>query len=185
MKSFISNSRFIQPRRFESAPLETHNKEMLDESMTERNINRSATSPDCVESTASEESIADILCNLEQIYDRSISKWDKIRKTDELEHAMMRGITCYTNEADIPSDTGTIRAHEKNDATKVVNEFVNVQSEVQLAPINVNTELKSQTKQCTYTQGNASVFDMRCFLALTALLLILLRFSYAERICTL
>ena len=185
MKSFISSSRFIQPRRFESSSPENHKEQALSEDSATDNItSKSECSPDCVVSTESEESIADILCNLEQIYDRSFSKWDKIRKTDEIEHAMMRGVECNKEKSTTPATA--FQPNEKSDATKSTSACNDLLSVSQSLSISTNIEPKSEIDQCTSTDENARVafiFDVRCFVVLTVLLLILLHVSYTQRTC--
>jgi hypothetical protein len=182
MKSFMGHSRFIQPRRFESATRDTHGARIFDEANTEKIANVSNSSPDCVASKLSKESIADILCNLEQMYDRSISKWDNIRKIDELEHATMRGLPFLTSEMSIKS-SDMLQVHETNEVTDVVGEHDDLPTANNRAFINTKDGLISESEQMLVT-GRATIFDMKNFVALTLLLLFLLRASYTQRIST-
>jgi hypothetical protein len=176
MKSSVKKSRFVQPRRFESVSPETNSKLIVpvDDSTNEIPSSKSDTSPDCALSTESEESIADILCNLEQIYDRSFLKWDKIRREDEFEHALMRGtsynategncfqsdithdhekvdlpkvaLSCNATEEKFQSEI-TQQDHERIDATRMAMESDDVHFEIQciLTSVNAKTELMPTT----------------------------------------
>lgn len=92
MKSFVKSSRFVQPRRVEnSAPSSSSSRKAPEEDAISPttvllNSNNSG-GPENISS------IEDFVSNLEQqVHDSSsIGKWDELRKTEEREHALMRG----------------------------------------------------------------------------------------------
>ena len=165
----MRSSRFIQPRRVESMTAGIQGDIILDDPGNEHRINTSSdSSPDCVVSSTSKENIADILCNLEQMYDSSFSKWDNIRKIDELEHAAMRGIPIF------PTDNTTISELQPAQETKVVAIVASVST-------NVNIDFKSEGEQSPPMTRGSPPFDFRAFVKLMLLLLFLLRASYTQR----
>lgn len=184
MKSSVRSSRFIQPRRLESVSQQIHDKSTCDGSDTgEKLNNKSEASPDCVVYSELKENIADILCNLEQMYDNSFLKWDNIRRSDELEHAMMRGIVCL---APVTSTSSQIQqADEKIYSVEGAIKQEVIHANHRCLFISEEAEHESESEQYTCTNeisGIPIVFDVKCFASLALLLLFLLRVSYSQRI---
>jgi hypothetical protein len=184
MKSSVRSSKFIQPRRFELASQQTHDKSILDALVGDEKISRkSENSPDCVLSMDLSESIADILCNLEQMYDSSFLKWDNIRRSDELEHAMMRGIICLTAETSASSQQQ--QGDEKTRSFEGAPTHEVIHTDNRCLFMSEEPQQKSESENLTRTKaisGLSTVFDVKSFALLTLLLLFLLRVSYSQRI---
>lgn len=184
MKSSVRSSRFIQPRRRESESQQTHDKCIFDGSETGKKISiKSEASPDCVVSSELKDNIADIICNLEQMYDSSFLKWDNIRRSDELEHAMMRGIICLAAETSTSS-----QIQQADDTTYSVEEATKqgvIHSDHRCLFTSEEEEDESESEQFTCAKEISAIyigFDVKCFASLALLLLFLLRVSYSQRI---
>ena len=132
------------------------------------------------------ENVGDILCNLEQMYDSSFLKWDNIRRSDELEHAIMRGTICLTEETSASSQAQ--RTDEKTHSFKgVLKHEVPITDNHCLFVSEEEKEAKqeSESEQLARTNAIAGMttgFDVKCFASLTLLLLFLLRVSHSQRL---
>jgi hypothetical protein len=176
MKSFVSSSRFIQPRRFKTA---VATNERID---FDNNVNTAKSSPDTVVSTSTKFNIADIICNIEQVYDSSLLKWDDIRKSDEREHALMQGMAIETN---IASSSSLGHVEDEND----IFEVNDCPALIQTNTLDANVAELYRTKSESLNQSNShenhngvGSFHIDVFAIRILLLLFILRASYIYRI---
>ena len=117
------------------------------------------------------------------MYDSSFLKWDNIRRSDELEHAMMRGIICLAAETSTSS-----QIQQADDTTYSVEGATKqgvIHSDHRCLFTSEEEEDESESEQFTCAKEISAIyigFDVKCFASLALLLLFLLRVSYSQRI---
>jgi hypothetical protein len=185
MKRFVSGSRPVKAD-ITDATRDSSDATAFDSPKSGNFTSDSETSPDGVASITSEPNIADILCTLEQVYDTSFLKWDDIRKTDEIEHALMRGVTAdvVCEEINLTSDESNDNGNDAiklNDADQILNT---------LYPDAANDILRCEFG--SQTTSDSAFLEYRAlgrFTLWLLVLLFLLFISYVQRIhagtCTL